>query len=154
MRAYVRVCARSTAVGSCSTERIWPPLTELFALHLHSSLHLICSFSVKSWLESHLNAILFPAAVSVRPSSTVLLRREPLFEIPAALQLTPASFRRECSSLSLSLSPATLATVLKVHFYFAFKWLEMQMRAALEVGGETDTGPGAAHSEGKVRCGV
>lgn len=30
--------------------------------------------------------------------------------------------------------------VLKVHFYFAFKWLEMQMYAALWVGGETDTG--------------
>ena len=30
--------------------------------------------------------------------------------------------------------------VLKVHFYFAFKWMEMQMYAVLWVGGETDTG--------------
>lgn len=44
--------------------------------------------------------------------------------------------------------------MLKVHFYFAFKWLEMQMRAALLVGGESDTGRGAAHSEAKVRSGV
>ena len=30
--------------------------------------------------------------------------------------------------------------VLKVHFYFEFKWMEMQMYAVLRVGGETDTG--------------
>lgn len=79
------------------------------------------------------------------------LRWEPLFE---SHRLRLLDSHQLLSGASGALSAAALAAVLKVHFYFAFKWLEMQMRAALLVGGETDPGPGAAHSEGKVRCRV
>lgn len=95
--------------------------------------HFICSFCTRSSSESRRNRILFwPGTPSSARSRSLIIQLPRLF----------SSRRLESAALSR-------AGVLKVHFYFASKWLQMQMRvAAPPVGGETDPGPGAAHSEG------
>lgn len=59
-------------------------------------------------------------------------------ELPA---LSPfhASSNTHLYLVLVGLSQQPHCFVLKVHFYFAFKWMEMQMYAVLWVGGETDT---------------
>lgn len=54
--------------------------------------------------------------------------------LPSTLPVMPTSILCELDSQQPH------CFVLKVHFYFAFKWMEMQIYAVLWVGGETDTG--------------
>lgn len=65
---------------------------------------------------------------------------EPFFGITGFLSPFHPSSNAHLHLVLAGLSLQPHCFVLKVHFYFAFKWMEMQMYAVLWVGGETDTG--------------
>lgn len=71
---------------------------------------------------------------------TILLLWEPFFGITGSLSPFHPSSNIHLYLVLVRLSQQPHSFVLKVHFYFAFKWMEMQMYAMLWVGGETDTG--------------
>ncbi len=70
----------------------------------------------------------------------IQLHWEPFFGITGSLSPFHPSSNTHLYLVLVGLSQQPHCFVLKVHFYFAFKWMEMQMYAVLWVGGETDTG--------------
>lgn len=72
--------------------------------------------------------------------SIILLHWEPFFGITGCLFPFHPSSNTHLYLVLVGLSRQPHCFVLKVHFYFAFKWIEMQISAVLWVGGETDTG--------------
>ena len=78
---------------------------------------------------------------------------EPFFDITGFLSPFYPSSNTHLHLVLAGLLQQPHCFVLKVRFYFTFKWMEMQMYAVLWVGGETDTGMFCPlRGQGAVQC--